>query len=456
MGNKKKKNPEKKHIIGKKEFYFNLMSILILIGICLYFGGRSFYYYSKQNGNMKAESQTLNGLLINNNSVISKGDGLYRDSSGYYFKGNVQNNYVSFANRIFRVIRVNDDNTVKVVSDNLVGSFMWGEKSLYENSNLKYWLTDTGSENSGIYYNSFPNPKKFLVKTKYSENILKDDKVLENKKIFDDYITTLSISDYVLANGKSSYLNIDKIFYLLGLNSDKENIYVDEDGSVQSADSLEGYGIRAVMTFKDNLNVKEGDGSKDKPFIIDQGENTNYVDGFVKMGNDTYRIFQENSDGLLKMYLYGYANNQDGEIIRSYSTSTSIFDLNDNKNIANYLNNDYLNSLPYNDKIVDSTFYTGEISEDAGYNYLNIYKNQVVCKVGLLNIFDYISYNELNDYFHMNTTSSVGSIQYNSLSNGLLEEVDVTDEKHIVPVISINKNSITKGTGKIDNPYVME
>ena len=31
-------------------------------------------------------------------------------------KVNVSNNYVSFANRIFRIIRINSDNTVKVIN----------------------------------------------------------------------------------------------------------------------------------------------------------------------------------------------------------------------------------------------------------------------------------------------------------------------------------------------------
>lgn len=443
-------------IIGEKEFIFNFLSLTLIIIIGIYFGGRSFYYYSKQNMSIKADSKTLNGLIVSKNSIVSSGDGLYRDSDGYYFKGDITNNYVSFGNRMFRVIRINNDNTIKLVSEDLVASFMWGEDSIYEFSNLKYWLTSNGDTYSGVYYNSLPNPNKFLEKTSYREDILDEGKISNSKKSYSDYVTTLSVYDFVAAGGKNGYLRNNKIFYLLGLTKDKENLYVDEDGSVKSCESTDGYGIRAVITLKSNLKVKSGDGSVDRPFVVEQGNDVNYVDSYVRLGNDYYKVFQESNGGLLKMYKYGYATMNGQEIVLNYSKSTSQFNLADVNNIAYYLNTTYLASLPYAGLLLDNYYYTGEVSVENNYKYSNIYNSNVVCKIGLLNIFDYVSNNAFNDFFHLNTTSSVGSIQYSTYSNGLLEEVDVKDVKHIVPVISINKAVIKAGSGTVNEPYVVE
>ena len=41
------------------------------------------------------------------------------------------------------------------------------------------------------------------------------------------------------------------------------------------------------------------------------------------------------------------------------------------------------------------------------------------------------------------------------MANGLLYDSDVTDNKHIVPVVSIDINSIKSGNGKLDNPFVV-
>ena len=144
------------------------------------------------------------------------------------------------------------------------------------------------------------------------------------------------------------------------------------------------------------------------------------------------------------------------EVVRNYSSYNSIYNVNEKTNIGNYLNSAYLGSLPYQGVLADCNFYTGEISDDTGYSLNNIYGSVVTAKVGLLNIFDYISHNDINDYFHINTTSQVGSMEYNTYANGLLEEADVRDVKHIVPVVCINKDSIKSGEGSLANPYKVE
>jgi len=114
-----------------------------------------------------------------------------------------------------------------------------------------------------------------------------------------------------------------------------------------------------------------------------------------------------------------------------------------------------LNSLPYAGVLADNYFFTGEVSSENAYKVVNNYDSSVICKVGLLNIFDYASNNSLNDYYCMNTTSTVGGIQYSKTSSGLLQEVDVREVKHFVPVISINKVVINGGDGTLENPYIV-
>ncbi len=449
------KSKKKMFQFSKNEFIFNIVSLVVVIGIALYFGGRSFYYYGLQSVNTKGGVQTLDGIIVNNNSLVKDGDGLHRDSDGYFFKGNVTNNYVMIFNRLYRVLRVDNDGSVKLVSENTVASFMWGDDSKYKNSNVHNWLTKTNEEHSGIYLNTIPSSSKFLKKTVYSEDVLKDNKIKTGKSTYKDYVTTLSINDYINSGSSKGFLNNGKIFYLIGLDGDDENLFVDLDGTVQSCDSLDGYGVRAVITLKENSKIVSGDGSVGNPYVINQDGKSNRIDSYVKLGNDVWRVYNEDN-GILKMYKNTYINNSYSDITLPYSKSGSLFDLKDKKSLAYFLNNTYLSTLTYSNYLVDNYYYVGEISNDTGYEYKNIYNNFVICKVGLLNIFDYNSNNELNDYFHMNTTSSVGSIQYSTLANGLLEEADVTELKHIVPVISINSSYIKGGSGSLNDPYVVE
>ncbi len=440
---------------SKSEFIFNIVSLVVLLGIALYFGGRSFYYYGLQSVKTKDGVQTLDGIIINNNSLVKDGDGLHRDNDGYYFKGNITNNYVMIFNRLYRVLRVDNDGSVKLVSENTVASFMWGDDSKYKSSNLHNWLTKTKDEHSGIYLNTIPNYSDFLKKTSYSEDILKNNKIKSGKNTYKDYVTTLSINDYINGGSSKGFLNNGKIYYLIGLDDNDENLFVDEDGTVQSCDSLDGYGVRAVITLKKDSKIASGDGSVGNPYVINQDGKSNHIDSYVKLGNDIWRVYNE-ENGILKMYKNTYINNTITDITMPYSSSGSLFNLNDKKSLAYFLNTTYLSTLTYSNYLVDNYYYVGEISNDTSYDYKNIYNNYVVCKVGLLNIFDYNSNNELNGYFYMNTTSSVGSIQYSTLSNGLLEENDVTELKHIVPVISINSSYIKGGSGNLSDPYVVE
>ena len=443
------KRSKRRHLYTKKEFLFNLFSLLIVIGIGVYFGYRSLYYYSKQSMIHKGNNQKLSEVIINSNKLISDGDGFHRDKQGYYFKGNIGNNYLKFANRIFRIVRINNDGSIRVVSDQMVASFMRGDDE-YEKSNLYTWLEKTDDSNSGVYYNTIPDINSFLVKTKYSEDVLKDDKVSKNKTTKEAYITMLGINDYVLANGKNSYLNNGQIFHLLGKNEDESNLYIEEDGSVNESDSIEGYGVRVVFTLNKNTISAFGDGSVDNPYTVEQKDKTNYIDAIVKLGNDNWKVYKEENDKL-RLVKLDYIKNNNNEFKYRFSKSENTFDLEDWNGLAVYLNNSYLNSLSYKNILVDNDYYTGELSIETDYKYQSIFSDKVTCKVGLLNIFDYNTTN-FDDYYLVN--SYQGNLQYIKYKNGLLGEAEMTEEKHIVPVISINKGSIKEGKGTFDNPYI--
>lgn len=446
----KKRN--KKKPITKFEFIFNIISIITLLSIFLYFGGRSIYYYSKQN--TVKESASLADKIISNNQVTNEKDGFHQEKNGYYFKGNVSNNYVKFSNRIFRIMNVYNDNSVKLVSDDNNGILIWGDESSYKTSNLYNWLNKTASPNSGIYYNTISNTN-LLTKTSYKENQLLKSKIKETNKEEKDYVTTLTISDYINANGKDSYLNNGKYFWLIGYDKDKSNLYVDDTGSVESGASYESYGIRPVISLKENVKITSGVGTKEDPYVIDMENSNNYIDQYVKLGNDIWKIYSDTND-ILKLSLNGYINVNNQEYTAIYSQTTSEFNLTNRYNIAYYLNRNYYNTLSYKDILLDNNYPTGEISNETGFNMENIYKETTTSKVGLLSIFDYNTNRDLTDYYYLNKTSSIGSMIYVNNNVGIIDEEKSTEKKHIVPTISIDKKLIKQGEGTLENPYTLE
>lgn len=453
---KKEKSKKKELRFGPIEFAFNFISLVFVICVGIYFGGRSFYYYSLQNRSTKDTAMTLNGLVLDNNKLVTgEVAGLHQDKDGYFFKGNVENNYVWFANRMFRIMRVSEDNYVKLVSDDLTSSFIWGNTEDYASSNVRNWLTKVDkNEYSGVYYNTIPGQGRFLASTKYYIDYFMEDKYISGDVEFNDYVTTLTLGDYVTAGGKNSYLNNGKLFFLLGYNEDKDNLYIEEDGSIASCSNYDGFGVRSVITLNKNLPVSQGDGTKDNPYMIEQGNDVNYVDSYVKLGEDVWKVY-EDKNGLLKMYLNGYIVENGEEVYKNYSLRSSKLNFFDDNNVGSYLYNVYINTLSYRNILVDNTYAYGEMSDETGYDFSNIYSKVYTAPISMLNLFDYVS-GDVHDFFRNNTGASMSTTQYSVLENGLVEEAEVTDYKHIVPVVSIKSSSIKSGNGRIDNPYVVE
>jgi hypothetical protein len=322
--------------------------------------------------------------VIKNNDTTVTEYGLVKTKYGYIFKGNVDNNYVSFSGRIFRIMEVYNDNSVKVVSNDNQALLIWGEESDYKTSNVYNWINKTDKEHSGIYHNTIPGKLELLTDTSWCSYVLSGDEVSCSDKKEDSLFSILSIEDYTKALGKNSYLNNETYTYLLGYDEDNSNLVVSDEGVVESVSNYEGYGIRVVFTFKKNIEIIGGVGTINDPYILNQEGHKNMVNSYVNLGNDTYLVYEENND-VLRLQLNNYIHQLQKQYLRVFSDKNAEFDPLYRYNIAYYLNNDYYYSLAYKDNLIDCDFAIGEISNESGLDYENIYKKYITSKIGLMN-----------------------------------------------------------------------
>ena len=68
------------------------------------------------------------------NSLVESGPGLYETADSYIFRGDVKNNYVSFSGKTFRIIRINDDGTIRLIDNVGISEVIWDSKY---NTNVK-------------------------------------------------------------------------------------------------------------------------------------------------------------------------------------------------------------------------------------------------------------------------------------------------------------------------------
>ena len=454
----KKKNKKEKRPFSIAEKIFILLNVIFVIGLCSFYGYRMVIYHQKEKQERKAAVSIFNEAIIANNDLVKKGTGLHRDKDGYYFKGDPSNNYVKFANRLYRIIRVNKDGSVKVISNELVANFMNGENE-YSKGNVRKFLEKTENKNSGIYYDTIPGIDKYLVKTTYTLDKVIESKITPGTTDYSDYITTLGVNDYAKAGGMDSFLNISKYFFTTSLNEQDKIIAIDNTGSITGVDKASSNGVRAVFTFKKNLNYSGGTGTEEKPYIITQDIEKNYVDNYVRLGDNLWKVYYDKDD-TLKLALYGYIKNKNKFITKSFSTYEKEFLISRYDNIGYYLNYSYYNTLKYNKYNLSNNYYMGSVGKDNNYSYDSYFKKKINVKVSMLGLFDYNNLYVLDDYYLINTTTSMttkGIVDaYVYHNNGYVEETYSTTKKKIVPVITIKKSILKTGEGTLDQPYGVE
>lgn len=181
------------------------------------------------NSNVSQESKTTAGTEIS-----SSDEGLVQDIDDdgitYYFRGNVQNNYVKFADMMWRIVRINGNNTVRLVlddtTDELVEYYTENKNNYfaYSNTNIKSYLSNWYNAKLALY-------DKYIATSKVC-----DDTGYSGK---DEYIFNasqrLSVNNNptfnclgTKVNSKISILTADEIEYagaLIGVGNDSYYLY---------------------------------------------------------------------------------------------------------------------------------------------------------------------------------------------------------------------------------------
>ena len=79
----------------------------------------------------------------------SNGDGLFEKDGTHFFRGNVKNNYVQFAGQTWRIVRINEDGTIRLVTNDSIGLSKFNE-SYNDNAYVGFMYGQAGSTNYNL------------------------------------------------------------------------------------------------------------------------------------------------------------------------------------------------------------------------------------------------------------------------------------------------------------------
>lgn len=252
---------------------------------------------------LKNNAVSENPLTKIGSEIATEDEGLIKtyDDLGisYYFRGNVVNNYVSFANLTWRIVRINGDGTVRLVldglGDELTSYYDEGKGFEYKGSHMEETLNNWAKS-------YLENYKEYLANARFCNDTNHDSAYNFNAYVrnvinnisslnclgsnFTSSIGTLTIDEVILAGASPTRSN--KLYYLTnedikdtwytitaakGSSTSMNLFMVESDGNIKT--SINGNlfrSIRPVINLIKNIEV-EGTGTNTDPYKIIEGKN---------------------------------------------------------------------------------------------------------------------------------------------------------------------------------------
>ena len=436
------------------------LNVLVLLLIVAFYGTRMIKYYLKENGksNDKDNTVLLVDTVLKKQSYVDLTKGLIFDEekNEYRYLGEVDDNYLEYSGIVYRIIGIDKDKNIKVISDKSVTMMYSGLEKGYDKSYVNKWLNyDKDVSGSGVYENNIKESVNYLSSTYYCEDIIDDIKNITCHKNTTNYkISLLSLYDYYKAGGKSSFLNNGETFYLGTLNKDNHNYYITSDGEVSINEiSTRTYAVRPVITIISSSVLLSGKGTKDDPYkILEIKPSTledTTINTYVSFSNQVFKVI-DNSTDATKVALNGVIKENDIDVVKSFGGKNNKYS-NSKNTVGYYLNNTYLKTLD-SKNIIKSNWYIGALSLD-NLDYSNEKNTKINLSVGMLSLGDMF----VGDINNVLTLSR--GIESDQIINVINKEGNfygdfITSKYNVRPALYLNNElKITGGNGTFDAPY---
>lgn len=249
----------------------------------------NFLYSATLNCGEYYETKKLKDIITKEENIVTSGNGLYNINNAYVFRGDNVNNYVSFAGKEWRILRVNQDGTLRLVELTKRDKVVWDDRynsekksnfgiNDYQVSRIKDAVANTYSEFSDT-------ERAYLVKqqlcigkrTGYEKD---NSGNLECSNVTDyQSLGLMQLNEYALASLDNSctlpgnpectnynYLATLSSFWTLTADSNNTYKIFKISGSAFTSNASGTAQIRLVVNINANVNYVSGDGSYNNPY----------------------------------------------------------------------------------------------------------------------------------------------------------------------------------------------
>lgn len=245
------------------------------------------------------KTKELHKQVLEDNPVVTSKDGLYSVSSKYIFRGEEVNNYVEFAGKIWRIISIDSDNTIKLIENNseefVVYDDRYNSKEKYNFGKNDYNLSRIKDNLKKLYDNSEflsdddkskLTSKPFCLDAKNKDANLTTNLIPCNSTLENEFIGLLTVDEYIyisldekckgtsneecqnynyLANNESN-----DSWWTITPNKDNTHqvFYIRNFGTVDISNCSNTFALRPVVNLDSNVIFASGKGTSEEPYKI--------------------------------------------------------------------------------------------------------------------------------------------------------------------------------------------
>ena len=210
--------------------------------------------------------------LVENRMVLAGADS---DGTRFVTGDSSINNYVSYSGIVWRVVSVNSDGSIKMITEDMMTSM--NGTSTYASSSLRTYLNDTFSS-------QLTNTDELLVTSKwdYTADTTADTIKPATSSYVEDKVGLLTLYEYMMAGGSDSFLtkvsdDTSGNWWTMTLNYSQTpgpgwyGWLVSSSGASTSPVSYTSWGIRPSIVLVSDIQVGDGLGTADNPYKIITG-----------------------------------------------------------------------------------------------------------------------------------------------------------------------------------------
>lgn len=422
-------------------FIFNIFSIFIFLITVSYFSVRLLYFrnYSKKN---KGDSKILYEKILKQEKDYFLVSEIKEVNNIHYFIGNSENNYVNYKGLIWRIIKINEDNSITLILDSSITNMKY--------DNIAKWLNESSDIESGVLSKTFYN--NGIIINKESRTLLEDNTLY--CKYDDLLLTMLSYNDYYNCGEENSFINNNTDFWIL--SDDYTYKYVDEEGKINNEEEDKSHNVRPVITIPSDSKISSGYGTIDKPYYIKRDKATGLVSeievgSYIRYNYSIWKVM-ENSDNKLKLVNEDCIRNEENECISmQFSKYNNEINLEDSESLLYYLNHEYYENFKHTEYLTEGKFYIGKYKDD---DYSSVYSDYISAKIGLPTLADPLAFSIDNTF--LMTSDANNDLNIFITHNNKAFETLVTEQAYIRPVIYIKGDIKVKGgKGSYVSPYTL-